>query len=141
MDITKFITSVTFKDKKYNFIDLLGDPRFSIVIPLESTKEKYKLFIYKLVLDSCLSKRNGLFMSEFRQCGNNWQSYYNYILDAAINYDVLVIELIDLHLGYWETKKLLRAIKDLDKKTQIICTSYDSQVIELFYESERIRID
>jgi hypothetical protein len=138
--MNNFIKSVVFNGYEYDFTDCLSQPKQSVIISLESTKPKYKLFINKLVLDSWLSKRNGLFMSEFRQCGNTWRHYYNYILDAAIKYDVLIIELIDLHLGSWETKKLLRAIKDLDKKTQIICTSYDNQVIELFYESERIRI-
>lgn len=139
--MSNFIESVVFNGYKYDFTDELSNPKLSIIIPLESTKNKYKLFINKLVLDSWLSKRNGLFISEFRQLGKTWQHYYNYILNAATKYDVLIIELIDLHLGSWETQKLLRAIRYLDKKTQIICTSYDSQVIELFYESERIRID
>jgi hypothetical protein len=139
--MSNFIKSTKFNDKEYDFTDVFGLPKQFLIIPLESTKPKYKLFINKLVFDSWLSKRNGLFISQFRRCGNTWQQYYNYILDAATKYDVLIIELIDLHLGFWETKKLLRAIKDLDKKTQIICTSYDNQVIELFYESERIIID
>jgi hypothetical protein len=136
-----FIRSTVFNGYKYDFTDELSQPNQFLVIPLESIQPKYKLFINKLVFDSWLSKRNGLFISEFRQLGRSWQHYYNYILDAAFKYDVLVIELIDLHLGPSETQKLLKAIKKLDKKTQIICTTYDSQVVKWFLESERIIIN
>jgi hydroxymethylpyrimidine pyrophosphatase-like HAD family hydrolase len=136
-----FIKSFTFEGVKYDLKDELGQPMQFVIIPA-SCKDVYGRLINHLAFsnETNLYDRKGLLISQNRPKSIDWQSHYYYILESAKNNDVLIIELIDLYLDANKTKELIRAIKNLDKKPQVICTSYNSQVIELFYESERVII-
>lgn len=145
MDIR--LREFVFEGITYDLCDELDCPISFICIPVACTSlnnpTKYTKLVDCLVAQACDHKYGRcIYLPEYRQVDGGWLGHYNNIINSVKMFDVVIVELIELHFDTNIIRRLIKEIKHIirDSNKQIIITTYSNDVIGCFYPSDIIRI-